>query len=550
VNFTMSGTPSMPPERRAFTLSVSGRVLLFTIIVWVGLLAGLQGVLDRVFRPTFVTVESELLVKDLERVEAAVARESQQLGSTVADYASWDEMSEFLQSEDEEALPRSLKPEILKTLDLDAIFIFDHVGRPKHSLHQKTSAELQASHGYTPKGFSDQFPVIASARAGGVGESKSGLVKFKGGTLVFAAAAPIFAAGEKALGTVVMLRELDKPAVDRLGEQVRLPLSLSSAEPKDAAPAAGEAQAEVKNGSIAATAWLRDPFGKPIASFTVDRAATILAQGEDTLLLGGIGSLFMLSLVLAMLLLLLQVSIVRPLKGLTRSIEEMRKTGELDKRLGIDRADEIGLLAYNFDRLLILLGERTRVLHELATTDGLTKLLNRRTCMEFLAAEIKKTEASSTSLSVLLMDIDHFKRINDTVGHGVGDRVLKQVAGTLNGAIQKSDRAGRYGGEEFLVILPGTSREEAIKQGNFIREAIEKAPVQGLDWAVTVSVGVAEYHGHTAHGILATADMNLYRAKEGGRNRVVADEIPIAALPAASIPPPASISKAPSLIIR
>ncbi len=546
----MPGTPSIPPERRPYHLSVSGRVLLFTIIVWVVLLAGLQGILERVFRPAFEEVEAELLIKDLERVEAAVEREAEQLGSTVVDYASWDEMAEFLQADDPGAVPRALKTEILKTLDLDAIFIFDHIGQPKHALHEKTNAELGASPEYTPLGFSTQFPVIASARAGGTGQERHGLVRFKGGTLVFAAAAPIFGAAEKALGTVVMLRELDKAAVERLGDQVRLPLRLVAADPENLARSAEEAEPRIEEDRISATAWLRDPFGKPIARFSVDRSAMILARGEETLHVGALGSLFVLSLILVMLLVLLQISVVGPLRRLTRSIEDMRKTGNLDQRLGIHRADEIGLLAYNFDRLLILLGQRQKVLTELATTDGLTKLLNRRTSMEVLERNIEKAESGEQQLSVLLLDIDHFKKINDTAGHAVGDRVLKQVASVLTSTVSSGDSVGRYGGEEFLVVLPGATRDGATKRGEQIREAIEKTPVHGLDWPVTVSVGVATWNAHTAHGLLATADINLYRAKESGRNRVIAEEVATSRLPAASLPPPArSIKMKPPKII-
>ena len=539
----MVGRLSMLPEPRRFSLSVAGRVLLFTIIVWVGLLGGLHVVLSRVFRPTFVRIESGLMIKDLERIETAVAREVEQLGATAEDYAAWDDMREYIGEGDQGEVPRALKPEILKTLELDALFVFDELGRTKYALLDKKPGELKHIKEYTPSGFASQFPVIASVRTGGSQESSvhQGLVRFKTKQLVLAAAAPVVSTRDKnhALGTVVMLRELDEKATERLAAQVRLPVSLVAADPTGPAVSAAQAKVNIVKDEVTASAWLRDPFGEPIARFTVHRPANILQQGEETLNLAGIGSLFTLSLVLAMLLLLLQLSVVRPLRYLTSSIENVRRTANLGVRVGMKRGDEIGLLAYNFDRLLELLQQRTTVLEELATTDGLTKLLNRRTSMEELARQIEAAGKNQLSLSVLLLDVDHFKRINDTAGHSVGDRVLREVAKLLKGSLRTSDTGGRYGGEEFLVILPGTTKQEALIIAERIRSTIASATIQGLDYPVTVSVGVATWLSHTAHGLLATADMNLYRAKEGGRNRVMADEIPMSRLPAASIPPPA-----------
>lgn len=537
----MTSKPSLLPAKRAFSLSVSGRVLLFTIVVWVGLLLGLQGLLDRIFLPTFHQIEADLMAKDLGRIEAAVAREAEQLGATARDYASFQEMRDYVLLEDGEAVPKALHLGMLRTLDLDAIFVFDAAGRPRHSVHRKSQEQLKVDREYSPKGFSSQFPVLVAAPASSRREARRGLVRFSSGKLVYVALAPIVSPSDKSstLGSVVMLRELDATAVERLSEQVRLPLKLTAMQPQGLAPTAEGAVPELDSGSISASAWLRNPFGQPIARYSVSRDASILQRGEETLTLGGIGSLFVLSVVLLLLLLLLQWSIVRPLRKLSRSMEQVRSTGDLDHRSGMSRNDEIGVLAYNFDRLLALLGERTRVLENLATTDGLTRLANRRTVMGQLEKLIESSASTSAPLSVLLLDIDHFKRINDTAGHGVGDRVLRQVASTLKEALRAEDRAGRYGGEEFLILLPGTAKEQAIVAAERVRASIAQQEIQGLDWNVTVSVGVGCFLGHTAHGLLATADMNLYRAKESGRNRVVADDIPFSRLPAASIPPPA-----------
>jgi diguanylate cyclase (GGDEF)-like protein len=156
----------------------------------------------------------------------------------------------------------------------------------------------------------------------------------------------------------------------------------------------------------------------------------------------------------------------------------------------------------------------------LATTDSLTGLANRRVLEETLLRETGRAERSGAPLSVLVVDADHFKAVNDTYGHQTGDDVLRHVAAVLRRESRAGDLAARYGGEEFVVVLPECSLEEALAAAERLRRAMpEGAPV-----AFTVSIGVATapQHAADAEGLVARADAALYRAKRGGRNRVVA----------------------------
>jgi two-component system, cell cycle response regulator len=156
---------------------------------------------------------------------------------------------------------------------------------------------------------------------------------------------------------------------------------------------------------------------------------------------------------------------------------------------------------------------------ELASrTDALTGLPNRRHLEEQL-----QRRAGNAQLSVLLLDIDRFKQVNDTRGHAAGDEVLRVVAGRLREAVRTADVAGRWGGEEFLVVLPATATVEAAILGERVRQAIAAAPVPLPDapLAVTASVGVASGGLDGWEGLVRRADTGLYAAKDGGRNRVV-----------------------------
>lgn len=161
-------------------------------------------------------------------------------------------------------------------------------------------------------------------------------------------------------------------------------------------------------------------------------------------------------------------------------------------------------------------------LRRLATTDALTGLYNRRFLDATLHTEYTRAVRGRSPLAVVMFDIDHFKRFNDTHGHDLGDRVLQMVAGCLRELMRPFDHPCRYGGEEFVAILPGMSAEEAAKLAENLRLKVAQTPIQGLN--VNVSLGVAGYpviQVANAEELMEAADAALYRAKEGGRNRVV-----------------------------
>lgn len=164
------------------------------------------------------------------------------------------------------------------------------------------------------------------------------------------------------------------------------------------------------------------------------------------------------------------------------------------------------------------------LLREQANRDGLTGLYNRRYMDTTLEREIARCSREHAPLSVLLLDIDHFKRINDEYGHPVGDAVLQQLGRTLGAEARASDVVCRYGGEEFLLVLPGMTLQNAVGRAKKLRELCERQPLttsQG-DLKITISLGVACFpeHGNTVSVLLRHADQALYLAKQNGRNRV------------------------------
>ncbi len=162
-----------------------------------------------------------------------------------------------------------------------------------------------------------------------------------------------------------------------------------------------------------------------------------------------------------------------------------------------------------------------------AVTDVLTGIPNRRWFQERAAAAMIEASRHGHPLAAIFIDIDHFKQINDKLGHEAGDLVLKEAARRIDAARRAEDLLCRYGGEEFVLLLPHADLAQATTYGERVRTAIASTPfpIKGESLAVTISVGVAcQRFGDPLEPLLKRADQAMYRAKEGGRNRVVAEE--------------------------
>jgi diguanylate cyclase (GGDEF)-like protein len=170
-------------------------------------------------------------------------------------------------------------------------------------------------------------------------------------------------------------------------------------------------------------------------------------------------------------------------------------------------------------------------LHEQAIRDPLTGLFNRRFVDEFLVRELARATRKTRQLSVVVLDIDHFKRINDNFGHSAGDMVLRQIGHILQAHVRESDIACRLGGEEFSLLLSELSLPIAIQRAEDVRKALREMSLTYEEkdlGPITASFGAAAYpeHGRTVEALFRAADEALYDAKRAGRDRVVSARLP------------------------
>ncbi|MDD4184295.1 MAG: sensor domain-containing diguanylate cyclase [Candidatus Izemoplasmatales bacterium] len=164
------------------------------------------------------------------------------------------------------------------------------------------------------------------------------------------------------------------------------------------------------------------------------------------------------------------------------------------------------------------LEEKNKILAKMAITDSLTSLNNHRSIYDNLN-KLLSSKKDTESLSVAIFDLDDFKKINDTRGHLYGDTVLREVASVIKESLREGDIAGRYGGEEFLIIFPDTSIDEAHRIADKIRSEVQ-LKFNGESIGLTISGGVAEANGESANQLIDNADRNLYRSKHSGKNKI------------------------------
>ncbi|HEY2825885.1 MAG TPA: diguanylate cyclase, partial [Gemmatimonadales bacterium] len=214
----------------------------------------------------------------------------------------------------------------------------------------------------------------------------------------------------------------------------------------------------------------------------------------------------------------------RPLALLTRGVRQVAG-GNFDVDIPVHEGEaEVAYLTQVFNEMVKAVRDGRSKLEHLSITDGLTGLANRRHLMELLDQEVKRLDRTKSPCTLLMIDVDHFKKFNDSYGHQAGDAALARVGKVLKECTRDVDRAGRYGGEEFAVLLPETDLAKALVVAERIRERMEaeSLTVKGGTANATLSIGVAECpsHGETTADLMAAADAALYEAKRKGRNRV------------------------------
>ena len=223
-------------------------------------------------------------------------------------------------------------------------------------------------------------------------------------------------------------------------------------------------------------------------------------------------------LVSAVIIIIFIRNVILPLQVIEEGAMQFGQ-GDFSRRIDIAPNNELGKLAATFNSM-------ADKLEDIAPRDGLTNLLNKEAILQVLNSELVRARRHDTTLSLMLLDLDHFKKINDTYGHQTGDMVLVTATGLIEKYVRSIDYVGRYGGEEIVIVLPGTSETESVEIAERIRLCLASTPIavsKSKFVNVTVSIGIAMFpnDGIDQEELLKNADQAMYHAKGAGRNQVI-----------------------------
>jgi diguanylate cyclase (GGDEF)-like protein len=225
----------------------------------------------------------------------------------------------------------------------------------------------------------------------------------------------------------------------------------------------------------------------------------------------------------------LALTVARPLERLTAGATQVGD-GDFNVHVPVLDYGEVGYLTQAFNKMVTQLRDGREelaainvALETLSVTDGLTGLFNHKHLMQTLQTEVARAQRHKHPLSVLMIDVDHFKQYNDRFGHQMGDKLLAEIAALFKRTTRSIDYVARYGGDEFLLLLHEVASADAMMLADRVRGAVAAATFGPDQHRITVSIGVASCpeHGDTAEAVIASADAGLYRAKRGGRNEIV-----------------------------
>jgi len=534
---------------KPFVSSLRGRfVLTYVLGLFLPVTLSLVLLYALGIAPAIRALEEVEAQRRLEGARRLLETEEARLFAHARDYATWDDTYAVVDAPDPAWLEENITDWVPKTVGVDGALLADAKGNIVYDYGQMTrrigAAWLDHLH--------------RSAMKGG---GRAGLISGQG-QLLLVAFAPILHTNEQGPPNGLYLvaktvgNDLPQALGSVLGDAVcfyaddRVVASWDPFGLRRIPPVPARDKGQVTSDTVrterldgqylVAYGPLCDLRGQPIATLGVVRNRTV-AHRARTSAMGIAGALVLLGLFFTLVVAHATLKwVVRPLEHLVAQVHDF-EDGHMDHPFTVKAVGEVSELARAFEKmrasvsgLLRDLRDRERDLREanarlteLATTDTLTGLRTRRYLEEWLAVEVARCERFGHDLACLMADIDDFKRVNDRHGHPVGDQVLTRVAEILRTKLRGFDLAFRYGGEEFLVLLPQAGAEQAKEVAERIRQAVAAEP-----WAfnhsqdsITISIGVATLRGippgpGRGLDLVERADRALYEAKRAGRNRV------------------------------
>lgn len=541
-------------------MSISAKTT--ALILLMGLLLSVSAfyIQRSIVYPAFHDIELEYARNNIDRVVRRLDAQRETIDFTVYDWSAWNDTYSFIQNRDPEYIESNLYPDTFLNFGFDVVLFLNLDGEPLWGRVFDFPAE---------GGFVDltdtYFDEVLAATAGftdridteeNIDDQKtSGIVQVDDIPVLFAMRPIVKSDGSGPhKGYVVFGQFLDDELIGTFSEQIVQDFSIEPVSETDIPAASGHYTLEVIDQSSLSASKIYSINDTPGLRATAILPRNITEVGREITFYGVALLVFLCALLAVALLAVFRWMVVKPIMGLKADISSISNAMDYSLRASIRNNDEIGALSREFNSMLGMIesnntellrlnaeltskhqkvleiqGELQNAnaeLKRLSEHDPLTGLSNRLALEKKLEQAWEILSRTGDPLTVMLADIDHFKRYNDRYGHQAGDDALKQVATILENAVQrKSDMAARYGGEEFLLVLPGTDVDAALEIAASIREQIIAAGIEHdcnpVEPYLTISIGVSTVVPHsdlTMEDLVSAADKALYKVKESGRN--------------------------------
>lgn len=520
-------------------LRIGPRIVTLFVLVF-GLMGGLGLLLmQSKLLPAFDAIEKHFAQDSAKRVVSGFDEQLAALSILNHDWAFWDELYSHMQHRSKAFEASNLSDATMLTSHLNAVLLVDRkgqlVGMGRRA--QSDGSLLQPE---------QVLPPLQRRLAGRPWQSRPtecGLMQV-GKILSAVCWTPIVHSdGRGAVtGLVVMVQELDDSAMAVIAQNAGAAFSIEPYAEEPASPGAvvlawelppfkylsnRQVHAVYEARNITLHYLLQDLEDKPLSTVHMDLERNLAVQAQR-IVQEVAWQLTALALVTGLVLLLaVHHWLVRPIRQLQAELAAMTASRRWDRVLSVQRPDEIGALTQGVNALLQVLHSQVHALETLSSTDALTGIANRRQFDERLAYEIVRLARRPVPLSLLLLDVDHFKRYNDLYGHPMGDLALQKVGMLLKDLCRQQDLPARIGGEEFALLLPETDAAGAIAMAEkcMLALAVLALPHDSspTDRNLTVSIGIATCEAGQrgdASALRLQADEALYTAKDLGRHRV------------------------------
>ena len=469
-----------------------------------------------VLMPSFTELEHSQARVEMRRIQFALDRTFSQLELSAASWGNWTDAWRFAQDHNPTFIAEQVTAAGLKQLQINILVFTDLAGHFSASAAFDFQTEKPIEVDFVTRGsLPDSFPWRAHLGAAG---NLHGLLQTDKGILLLAAAPVLDGFGHgPARGMVIMGRLLSHREIEQIGAQAQARLAILPP------PRAAELERVVESDRVVQVyRSFDDLYGRPILRLRVDTPREITRRGYAAVHYAFACLIVAAVLILILLVIVLNRTVLDPLARVTRHAVAIGEGADLSSRLDFKGKDEIGVLAREFDRM---------VAHvvRLAYCDSLTGLPNREQAHRHLRASLVSTQASGRMLAVMYVDLDNFKRINDTLGHSIGDEVLVTAAARLRHALRTVDRSldrssigasgdlARLGGDEFLVVLSeiDSGSDAAGVAERLISALCEPMALSKHTIVVTPSIGisVAPTDGCDAGSLLRQADLAMYYCK-------------------------------------